>query len=140
MSSTATENITIKLPDGSSKEIPPKSTGMDLAKSISPGLAKKSVAIDINGQTRDLFEELKEGDEVKIICAGDPKSYEILRHTTSHILAAGMKPRAYFFEFTKQDAPNFMIHYYADIFLSPSKCPHFPFFIEKSYNIRISLF
>lgn len=88
MSSTATENITIKLPDGSCKEIPVKSTGMDLAKSISPGLAKKSVAIDINGKTKDLFEELKNGDEVKIICAGDPKSYEILRHTTSHILAA----------------------------------------------------
>jgi threonyl-tRNA synthetase len=88
MGSTTTDMINIKLPDGSTKSITKSSTGLDLAKSISPGLAKKAVAIDINGKTSDLFTELKEADEVKIICAGDPKSYEVLRHTTSHILAA----------------------------------------------------
>jgi threonyl-tRNA synthetase len=80
--------ISIKLPDGSTKEIDKGSTGEDLAKSISPGLAKKAVALDINGELQDLFYVLKDGDEVKIVTAGERKSYEILRHTTSHILAA----------------------------------------------------
>jgi threonyl-tRNA synthetase len=85
---TTTTQISIKLPDGSVKELDKGSTGEDLAKSISPGLAKKSVAIDINGEVKDLFYELQDGDEIKIITAGERKSYEILRHTTSHILAA----------------------------------------------------
>jgi threonyl-tRNA synthetase len=93
MGSTTTDMINIKLPDGSIKTIETSSTGLDLAKSISPGLAKKAVAIDINGKTSDLVTELRDGDEVKIICAGDPKSYEVLRHTTSHILAAVVQSR-----------------------------------------------
>jgi len=80
--------ISIKLPDGSTRELAAGSTGEDLAKAISPSLAKKSVAIDLNGQVRDLFAELKDGDEVKIITIGERKSYEVLKHTTSHILAA----------------------------------------------------
>jgi threonyl-tRNA synthetase len=85
---TTTTQISIKLPDGTVKELDKGSTGEDLAKSISPGLAKKSVALDVSGEVKDLFYELQDGDEVKIITAGERKSYEILRHTTSHILAA----------------------------------------------------
>ncbi len=85
---TTTTKISIKLPDGSSKELDKGSNGEDLAKSISPGLAKKAIALDVNGQVKDLFYELQDADEIKIITAGERKSYEILRHTTSHILAA----------------------------------------------------
>jgi threonyl-tRNA synthetase len=80
--------IQIKLPDGSTREIPSGSSGMDLAKAISPSLAKKSIALDLNGQIKDLSTILNNNDEVKIICQGDGKSYDVLRHTTSHILAA----------------------------------------------------
>ena len=42
------ENISVKLPDGSIKQLPKGSTGFDLALSIGPGLAKDAVAIEIN--------------------------------------------------------------------------------------------
>ena len=47
------ENIKVTLPDGSIKELPKGSTGLDLAASIGPGLAKDAVAIEINGLQRD---------------------------------------------------------------------------------------
>jgi threonyl-tRNA synthetase len=85
---TTMNTIKVKLPDGSVRELAKGSTGMDLAKSISPSLAKKSVALDNAGLIQDLFEVLQDGSEVKIITAGDSRSYEVLRHTASHILAA----------------------------------------------------
>lgn len=93
MSNATESKIQIKLPDGSSKELDRGTTGMALAKSISSGLAKKSVALDIGGEVKDLFYELQDGDDVQIITVGDKKSYEILRHTTSHILAAVVQKR-----------------------------------------------
>ncbi len=85
--STATK-ISIKLPDGTTREIESGATGLDLAKAISSSLAKKAIAIDLNNEVKDLTTTLSNGDEVKIICVGDKKSYEVLRHTTSHLLAS----------------------------------------------------
>jgi threonyl-tRNA synthetase len=90
MTDTATK-IKVKLPDGSSRELSDGATGFDLAQSISPSLAKKAVGIDLNGELKDLATKLKNDDEVKIIGIGDPKSYEILRHSTSHVLAAAVQ-------------------------------------------------
>ncbi len=87
MTSTTSE-ITIKLPDGSSRQLPSNSTGLDLAIAISPSLTKKAVALERNGEVYDLTSKLNDGDEVKIVCVGDKRSYEVLRHTTSHVLAA----------------------------------------------------
>jgi threonyl-tRNA synthetase len=85
--SETTNTITIKLPDGSTKELLSGNTGLDLAKAISSSLAKKAVAIDLNAKVSDLSTPLRDGDEVKIICVADSKSYDVLRHTTSHLLA-----------------------------------------------------
>ncbi len=86
------DQITIKLPDGSEKSLSAGSTGLDLAKSISSSLAKKAIGIEaiVSGESelRDLTAPLENGDEVKIVCVGDKKSYEYLRHTTSHVMAA----------------------------------------------------
>lgn len=82
------EMIEIKLPDGSKKQIEEGATGLDLAKAISSSLAKKSVGLEINGELKDLTTTLKNNDDVKIITSADRKSYEFLRHTTSHVLAA----------------------------------------------------
>jgi threonyl-tRNA synthetase len=82
-----TASISIKLPDGSIKQVPANFSGMDLAKSISPGLAKKAVAIEVNGELQDLQSKLTDQDLVKIITVGDKRSYEVLRHTTSHLMA-----------------------------------------------------
>ena len=51
-------NIVIKLPDGSNKELPANSNGLDLANSIGPKLAKDSVAVVVNGLQKDLSDIL----------------------------------------------------------------------------------
>ena len=53
------ENISVKLPDGSIKQLPKGSTGLDLALSIGPGLAKDAVAIEINNIQKDLSDTLE---------------------------------------------------------------------------------
>lgn len=90
---TTQTQITIKLPDGNTKTLDHGSTGLDLAKSISSSLAKKAIGIELftttgEAELKDIFAPLNDGDEVKIICVGDKKSYEFLRHTTSHVMAA----------------------------------------------------
>ena len=90
MQSTDTK-ISVILKDGSKKEIPASSTGLDLAKAISNSLVKKSVGLFLNNELRDLNTELKENDTVEIITKDDPRSYEFLRHSSAHILACAVQ-------------------------------------------------
>jgi threonyl-tRNA synthetase len=90
MSKTQT-TIFVFLKDGSKKELPQESTGLDLAKSISSSLAKKSVGLLLNGELKDLVTALKDGDKVEIITQDDPISYEFLRHSTAHVLAEAVQ-------------------------------------------------
>lgn len=83
--------ITVNLPDGSQKTIPQGSTGADLAKSIAQGLFKKAVGLQINGETRDLYTPLTDGDTVKILKADDSDSIELLRHSTAHVMAQAVQ-------------------------------------------------
>ena len=86
------ENITIQLPDGSKKELPHGSTGLDLAESIGPGLAKDAVAISIKGEQFDLSDALPDKSEVSIITIKSAEGLEIMRHTlTAQVLASAVK-------------------------------------------------
>ncbi len=80
-------NIEVILPDNSKISVEENSTGMDLAKKISEGLARNAMAIEINGTTKSLTTTLNNGDKVKILTAKDPESLHVLRHSTSHIMA-----------------------------------------------------
>ena len=89
--------VSVILEDGSSKLVEDGASGLDLAKSISTSLAKKAIALEVNGEIKDLSCPVLDGDRVKVIKVGDKKSYEVLRHTTSHVLASvvqKMFPRA----------------------------------------------
>jgi len=79
--------ITIELPDSSKKELKDNSTILDLANSISSGLAREAIAGKINNKLVDLSQKLKNGDKVEIITSKNKESLEILRHTTAHIFA-----------------------------------------------------
>lgn len=86
-----TTTISIVLKDGSKKEIPSGSTGLDLAKAISNSLAKKSIGLLLNDELKDSVTVLKNGDKVEIITQEDQRSYEFLRHSTAHILAEAVQ-------------------------------------------------
>jgi threonyl-tRNA synthetase len=79
--------ITVRLPDGSERELPAGSTGADLAASIGRGLAKAAVAVTIDGRETDLTEPLPDAATVAVITDASPEGRHVLRHSTSHILA-----------------------------------------------------
>ena len=82
----------INLPDGSSKNLEPGSNGLDLAKLIGAGLAKSAVAVVVNGEQRDLLDELPDNSSVSIITIQSDEGLEIMRHTlTAQVLAKAIK-------------------------------------------------
>ena len=86
------ETIDITLPDGSKKSLPKGSNGLDLAKSIGPGLAKDAVAVVVNNEQRDLSDELSNNAEVSIITIKSNEGLEIMRHTlAAQVLANAIK-------------------------------------------------
>ncbi len=87
MPNDAVKEISVSLPDGSTRVIPEGSTGLDVARSIGSRLAKDAVAVEVNGSERDLGYPLAEGDVVRVITAGTEEGRQILRHSTAHVLA-----------------------------------------------------
>ena len=83
--------LRIKLPDGSVKEMPEGSSAFGLAQAIGPRLGQAAVAAVVNGQTVDLRSLLPDGAEVRILTVKDEEGLEILRHTTSHVMAQAVR-------------------------------------------------
>ncbi|MFW2489023.1 threonine--tRNA ligase [Clostridium chromiireducens] len=83
--------INIRLKDGSIKEIPEDSSIYDLAGLISKNLVKAAIVGEINGTIVDLSSKLKDNDEVNILTYDDEKAIEVIRHSTSHIMAQAVK-------------------------------------------------
>ena len=83
--------VAFKLPDGSIKEMESGQSGADLALAISPNLAKAALAVEINGQLKDLTTPITTDSTVRIITAKDKEGLHILRHTCSHVMAQAVK-------------------------------------------------
>lgn len=79
--------INITLPDGSIKNFESVPTGFDVAKSISDGLARNCVAMEIDENILDLYDEIPSDAKVRLITTKDPEALEILRHTSAHVMA-----------------------------------------------------
>src|SRR5256885_10355109 len=84
------DSIHIKLPDGSTKEVPNGTTALDVAKSISPRWADAAVAAKTNGNLIDLTRPLEKDTDLRILTEKDPESLEVYRHSTAHLLAAAV--------------------------------------------------
>ena len=79
--------VKIKFPDGSERDFPKGSTGLDIAKAISPRLAKEAIAVKINGEIHDLNEVVNSGSPVQILSFKDPEGRAVFWHSSSHIMA-----------------------------------------------------
>ena len=84
-------DISVKLPDGSTRSIREGATLHDLAAAIGTGLAKAAIAGKINGLQVDLTCALTDGDQVEIVTDKNPEALEIIRHSTSHLMAQAVK-------------------------------------------------
>ncbi|MGD9792114.1 MAG: threonine--tRNA ligase [Acidimicrobiia bacterium] len=79
--------ITISLPDGAQRSLDAGATAGDLAASIGSRLAKAALIAVVNGQQRDLNHVLTDGDQVAIVTGDSEAGREVLRHSTSHVMA-----------------------------------------------------
>ena len=83
--------INVKLKDGSIREVKEESNILELASLISKKLAKVAVAGEVNGTLVDLSYKLKDENEVNILTCDDEVGIEVMRHTTSHVMAQAVK-------------------------------------------------
>jgi len=81
----------ITLPDGSQRQFDRATTLMELAAAIGPGLAKATLAGEVNGVVRDASFSIDADASVRILTAKDAAGLEIIRHSTAHLLAQAVK-------------------------------------------------
>jgi threonyl-tRNA synthetase len=82
--------IKVKLPDGSTKEVPKGTTALDIAKSISPRLADAALAAKTNGDLIDLARPLEKDTDLRLLTEKDPEALGVYRHSSAHLLAAAV--------------------------------------------------
>lgn len=83
--------IEVTLPDGTKREFNSPVTVGDVAASIGAGLARAALAGKVNGKLVDLSHPITENSTVSIVTDKDPEGLEIIRHSTSHLLAQAVK-------------------------------------------------
>ncbi len=83
--------ITLTFPDGSAREYKSGITGAELAASISKSLAKKAVAISLNGALADIADPITGNSNVRIITRDDPEALELIRHDAAHVMAEAVQ-------------------------------------------------
>ena len=79
--------LTITLPDGSTRVLPEGATGADLAADIGSGLARAALIVTVDGDGRDLDRVLPDGCSVSIVTADSDDGLHTIRHSTAHVLA-----------------------------------------------------
>lgn len=83
--------IEVTLPYGSKREFNSPVTVGDVAASIGAGLARAALAGKVNGKLVDLSHPITENSTVSIVTDKDPEGLEIIRHSTSHLMAQAVK-------------------------------------------------
>jgi len=81
----------ITLPDGSQREFDQPVTVMDVATDIGPGLAKATLAGEVDGVLRDANHLIEDNAELRIITGRDAEGLDIIRHSTAHLMAMAVE-------------------------------------------------
>ncbi len=111
--------IKITLPDGSVREYESGTTALDVAKSISEGLARKVIAANCNGQVKDLNQPVLEDTSLQLLTWDDAEAKSTFWHSSAHLLAEAVQatfPQAKFWV-----GPSIDKGFYYDIDLGDTK-------------------
>ncbi|MBM3367959.1 MAG: TGS domain-containing protein, partial [Betaproteobacteria bacterium] len=84
-------SVNITLPDGTEKAFPGPVTVAEVALSIGPGLAKAALAGKVDGKLVDTSFRIESDAELAVITPKSPEGLEILRHSTSHLMAQAVQ-------------------------------------------------
>ncbi len=83
--------VALTFPDGARRDYQDGISGLDIAKGISPSLAKRTVAMAIDGEVRDLSEEIRSDGKIEFLTREDPRAVELIRHDCAHVLAEAVQ-------------------------------------------------
>ena len=81
----------IRLPDGSQKSFPGPVTAAEVAQSIGAGLARAALAAKVDGKLVDLSTKIEKDADLAIVTPKSPEGLDILRHSTSHLMAQAVQ-------------------------------------------------
>ncbi|MEO5601897.1 MAG: threonine--tRNA ligase [Cyclobacteriaceae bacterium] len=84
-------NLKISFPDGSIREFPKGVMGADIALSISEGLARNALAIEVNGEVTELSRPIHTDVSIKILTWNDLKGKNTFWHSSAHLLAEALE-------------------------------------------------
>jgi threonyl-tRNA synthetase len=83
--------VALTFPDGAKREFPKSTTGLDIAKGISPSLAKRTVAMALDGVVVDLADPIEHDARIEFIARDDARALELIRHDAAHVLAEAVQ-------------------------------------------------
>lgn len=83
--------VTLTFPDGARRDYPAGTSGLEVAKSIAPSLAKRTVAMALDGKLADLSDPLERDAEIEFVSREDPRALELIRHDAAHVLAEAVQ-------------------------------------------------
>src|SRR6266566_4126946 len=83
--------VALTFPDGARRDYPPNTTGLDIAKGISPSLAKRTVAMALDGKLADLSDPIEYDAKIEFLTRDDPRALELIRHDAAHVLAEAVQ-------------------------------------------------
>ena len=89
--SQSAAQITLTFPDGASRQYPTGTSGLDVAKGISPSLAKRTVAMALDKVLMDLNDPIEHDAKIEFINRNDPRALELIRHDAAHVLAEAVQ-------------------------------------------------
>ena len=84
-------SIKITFPDGNIREYPAGTTALDIAKSISEGLARKVLVAKVNGEVRDAFRPINEDATLQLLSWEDKDGQAAFWHSSAHLMAEALE-------------------------------------------------
>lgn len=83
--------ITLSFPDGAQRQYAPGTSGYEVARAIAPSLAKRAVAMALNGTVADLADAIHSDARIEFVMREDPRALELIRHDCAHVLAEAVQ-------------------------------------------------
>src|ERR671910_1481449 len=83
--------VALTFPDGARREFPENITGFEIAKGISPSLAKRTVAMALDGRVADLSDPIETDATIEFLTREDPRALELIRHDCAHVMAEAVQ-------------------------------------------------
>ena len=83
--------ITLTFPDGAERQYAPGTTGRAIAEGIAKSLAKRTIAMALNGELADLDDAIARDARIEFVSRDDARALELIRHDAAHVLAEAVQ-------------------------------------------------